>query len=161
VLDVAGGNGRHGVWLAVGGWRVTLVDISDVALELARARALEEGAELATVRRDLETDGLPEGGWDVVLIHHFLDRSVLAAAPLRLRRGGVLAFCQPTVRNLERHDRPGRRWLLEEGEMLRWLADRSDDLEVIEFEEGWLEEGRHEARLVAKMIGAGFDPHQP
>jgi tellurite methyltransferase len=37
-LDVAGGAGRNSVWLAERGWRVKLIDISDVALQLAREK---------------------------------------------------------------------------------------------------------------------------
>jgi hypothetical protein len=55
-------------------------------------------------------------------------------------------FCQPTLRNLERHARPGRPYLLVEGE----LPTLVQGLEVLQYEEGWLEEGRHEARLVAR-----------
>src|SRR5215211_7845992 len=38
-LDVAGGAGRHAIWLARRGLEVTLVDISDVALDIARRQA--------------------------------------------------------------------------------------------------------------------------
>ena len=37
-LDVAGGAGRNAVWLAERGWRVKLIDISDVALKMAREK---------------------------------------------------------------------------------------------------------------------------
>lgn len=37
-LDIAGGAGRNSVWLAERGWRVRLIDISDVALQLAREK---------------------------------------------------------------------------------------------------------------------------
>ncbi|MGL5827369.1 MAG: class I SAM-dependent methyltransferase [Nocardioides sp.] len=39
-LDLAAGEGRHAIWLAEGGWRVTAVDFSQVALDRGRARAL-------------------------------------------------------------------------------------------------------------------------
>src|ERR1051326_9147494 len=35
-LDLGCGQGRHGVWLARRGWKVTGVDFSDVALTVAR-----------------------------------------------------------------------------------------------------------------------------
>jgi SAM-dependent methyltransferase len=37
-LDLAGGAGRNAIWLAERGWRVKLIDISDVALNLAREK---------------------------------------------------------------------------------------------------------------------------
>jgi hypothetical protein len=52
----------------------------------------------------------------------------------------VLVFVQPTRR------RPGPRFLLEEGELVRLAGG----LDVVQYREGWLEEGRHEALLVAR-----------
>ena len=37
-LDIAGGAGRNAVWLTERGWRVRLIDISDVALNLAHEK---------------------------------------------------------------------------------------------------------------------------
>src|SRR5437764_14077579 len=38
-LDVAGGVGRHSLWLAERGWKVKLVDISEVGIQLAEEHA--------------------------------------------------------------------------------------------------------------------------
>src|SRR5580658_116032 len=38
-LDIAGGVGRHAIWLAERGWQATIVDFSEAALARARARA--------------------------------------------------------------------------------------------------------------------------
>ena len=148
-LDVAGGAGRHAVWLAARGLEVTLVDISTVALDQAARLADDRGLSISLVQRNLEAEGLPSGRWDAVLIHHFLDRALLAEVPDALESGGVVVFCQPTRRNLERHERPGPMYLLEEGE----LADlvESWPLDVISLEESWGLEGRHEARLIARL----------
>ena len=37
VLDLAGGIGRHALWLAKKNWQVTVVDISEVAIQKHRA----------------------------------------------------------------------------------------------------------------------------
>jgi ubiquinone/menaquinone biosynthesis C-methylase UbiE len=42
-LDVAGGTGRHALWLARRGLDTTLADVPQVALEKAAAAASEEG----------------------------------------------------------------------------------------------------------------------
>ena len=52
----------------------------------------------------------------------------------------------PTRSNLRRHTRPGPRHLLGDGE----LPGLVRGLEVLRYEEGWTEQGRHEARLVAR-----------
>jgi SAM-dependent methyltransferase len=150
-LDVAGGAGRHAVWLAERGLTVTLIDVSDAACAASAARAADAGVRLEIVRADLGVDSLPTGPWDVVLVHDWLDRDVWRALPGYLAVGGVLLASQPTVTNLERHDRPGRRWLLDDGELARLVADvEAEDpaLAVVELTEGWSEDDRHEARLV-------------
>src|ERR1035441_2770581 len=38
-LDLAGGAGRHAIWLAKQGWEVTLIDVSDAGVEQARQNA--------------------------------------------------------------------------------------------------------------------------
>src|SRR5437016_4037883 len=38
-LDVAGGVGRHALWLAERGWQVKLVDISEIGIQIAQANA--------------------------------------------------------------------------------------------------------------------------
>jgi tellurite methyltransferase len=147
-LDVAGGSGRHALWLARRGLAVTLADVSPVALGQARAAAEAAGLRLATVEVDLEHQPLPPGPWDLILDFHYLERSLFPAFAAALAPGGLLLFCQPTERNLERHDRPSRRFLLAEGELAGLIAPLP--LEVVSLTEGWSDEGRHEARLIAR-----------
>lgn len=145
-LDVAGGTGRNALWMAAAGLTVTLTDVSDVALDVARADAASLDLPVDTIRLDLEEAGLPEGQWDVIVVHHFLDRSVLLALPEHLNPGGLVIIAHPTERNLERNPRPGRRYLLAEGELASIVA-QWHDVDVLSIEEGWTPEGRHEARL--------------
>jgi SAM-dependent methyltransferase len=147
-LDVAGGAGRHALWLARRGLTVTLTDVSPVALEQASRAAREEGLPLATLLVDLEVEPLPDGPWDLVLCTYFLHRPLFAAFPRVLAPGGWLAFAHATRRNLERHPRPGPAHLLDEGE----AATLVRGLQVIQLAEGWFEEGRHEARLLARRV---------
>ena len=153
-LDLAGGTGRHAVWLAARGLEVTLVDVADGACASARERAAQAGVRLTAVRAELGVDPLPAGPFAVVLAHHYLDRAVWRQAATQLAPAGVLLACQPTVTNLERHDRPSRRWLLDDGEVHTLAATlRADGLEVLEAAEGWTPQGRHEARLVVRRPG--------
>jgi tellurite methyltransferase len=141
-LDVAGGSGRNALWLLRHGLQVTIADISDVALQ--RAAAAAEG--LRTVEVDLESEPLPEGPWEVIVCSHFLQRPLFSQFPALLAPGGFLVVAHPTVVNLQKHPRPGREYLLAEGELHALVKG----LEVVRFEEGWVESGRHEARLVAR-----------
>ena len=145
-LEVAGGTGRHALWLARRGLDVTLADISGVAPELARREAARAGLPLRTLAIDLEAEPLPPGPWDLVLCVDFLWRPLFEAIPAALAPGGLLVVVQPTRSNLRRHARPGPRHLLEDGELPGLIRG----LEVLRYEEGWTEQGRHEARLVAR-----------
>jgi SAM-dependent methyltransferase len=156
-LDVAGGAGRHALWLAAHGLDVTLVDISQAGLEIARADAAAAGQTLTLVRADLERDPLPPGPFDVVVSCYFLRRELFPAFPGVLAPGGLLVFVQPTMANLQRHARPPAPFLLEDGELPRLLRG----LEIIRYDEGWFgeagekpgqdpHEARHEARLLAR-----------
>ncbi len=145
-LDVAGGAGRHARWMARRGLDVTTVDVSDEGLKLAAEGAAADELPIRLLEMDLETEPLPDGPWDVVLCFHYLQRSLFPSIVGSLAPGGLLAFCHQTVRNLEKHPRPGPQYLLAEGEAAKLVAG----LEIVSLSEGWFEEGRHEARLVAR-----------
>jgi SAM-dependent methyltransferase len=70
-LDAGCGHGAEAVWLASHGWRVTAVDFSATALDLARSRATAIGADVAEriewTEGDLTTWTPPPGSYDLVL----------------------------------------------------------------------------------------------
>ena len=69
-LDVAGGVGRHALWLAERRWKLKLVDISDVGFELARRRS-PPPVELEV--RDLDkTRDLGRAQYDLVMVLVFV-----------------------------------------------------------------------------------------
>ena len=147
-LDVAGGTGRHAFWLAERGFEPTLVDISSTAIHIAQTEAASRGIQLSTVSADLVSAPLPPGPWHLIVCFHYLHRPLVAQFADGLAPGGVLVMVQPTVRNLERHPRPGRRFLLEEDELPDLAA--AANLGVVDYQEDWSHEGRHEAALVAR-----------
>jgi len=127
---------------------VTLVDISEEGLSLARARGVEAGCSLRTLTLDLAVQPLPEGPWDLLLCVAFLHRELFARAADLLLPDGWLVVVQATRTNLERNPRPSARFLLEDGELPTLIRG----LEVVQYEEGWTAEGRHEARLAARRM---------
>ncbi len=150
-LDLAGGTGRHALWLARRGLDVTLCDVSDEALRIAAARLEAKGVSAGLAAVDLATHPPPEGPWDVIVDFHYLQRDLFLALPQLLAPDGVFVFVQPTRRNLERHARPSERYLLEEGEIRSLVSE----LEILHLDEGWSDVGRHEARLVARNASGG------
>lgn len=157
-LDIAGGAGRNAVWLAARGLEVTVADISPVGLRQAKERASQLGLELDTMVLDAKVDPLPAGPWDVIVCTLFLHRPMFQAIPDILTAGGLFLFLQPTLRNLERHAKPPARFLLREGELTALVPPT---LEVLHLEEGWTEDGHHEARLLARRAPERVGQHEP
>ncbi len=147
-LDVAGGAGRHALFLAGRGFDVTLVDISPSGLDLAIRRARDAGVNLKAQALDLDKEVLPEGPFDLVLCTSYLpSRRLWRQMAERIGPLGRLVYVQPTTVNLERHAHPGKRVLLEPGALKSIVA--SLGLEPLRLEEGWDRTGRHTARLLA------------
>jgi SAM-dependent methyltransferase len=95
VLDVGCGEGADAVWLARGGWDVTAVEVSGVALERAAGHARDAGVVVDWVHAGLTEAALPPASFDLVSAQYpallrtpdaAAERALLAAvAP-----GGVL-----------------------------------------------------------------------
>lgn len=148
-LDVAGGTGRNALWLAQRGWDTTIIDVSDVALAMAKARAETPDVPLRTHLADLSVEAVPEGPWDLILIFHYLDKILLSDFAAVLKPTGLLIGVLATVTNLERNERPSRRHLIGNGELPGLLGS----LELLRYEEGW-QDDHHDARFVARREDA-------
>jgi SAM-dependent methyltransferase len=162
VLDVAGGAGRHAVWLARRGLDVTMIDISRVAIDRAERKAQEVGVakRIRFLEADLDTAELPAPLFDVVLIAHFLHRTRRDELARLLLDDGLLIAMQPTVHNLERHEHPRRDYLVEGGELEDWA--RGLGFSIVIAREGWTIEGRHEAEIIARRSAAPApEPRSP
>ncbi len=128
-LDVACGRGESSVWLALRGMEVTGIDVSAVAIELARELAGSSGVadRCRFVEHDLD-DGLPPGpSVDLVLCHKFRDPDLDQALLDRLALDGLLAVAVLS----EVGAGPGR-FRAESGELLDAFAA----LEVLGHAEG-------------------------
>jgi tellurite methyltransferase len=152
-LDIAGGAGRHSLWLAQRGLDVTLADISPVGLQLARERAAAAKLKLKTLEIDLAEQGPPAGHWDVIVSICYLWKPTPALIAGLLAPHGVFLMVQPTTENLTRHEKPPRDFLLMPGE-LGAAFEREDcalaNLELVEYSEGWRSDDLHDAVLVVR-----------
>ena len=148
-LDIAAGAGRVARWLARRGFDVMAVDISPVGLDLARKAVESDGLAIKTSQIDLETDSLPSGPFDLVTCFHYWQPDLFPRIIAGLDRGGVLIAEVFTVPNLERNQRPSRRFLAEPGE----LKQACQLLEVLHYREGWSDD-QALARLVARKSGS-------
>ena len=147
-LDVAGGVGRHAVWLAQRGWQVTLLDISDVAIAEAQANAKQVAVEklIATEIQDL--DGSQDFGreqYDLILGFFFLQRNLFPALIAALKPGGHLIYKTYTTDNLKFGKGPSHpMFLLEPNELLRAFSS----LRILHYHEITQQKGV--AELVAR-----------
>ncbi len=160
-LDLAGGAGRDAIWLARRGYDVTLVDVSDVALDKAEERATRLGVakRMRFLRLDLEGPLALAPLFDLVLVSYYLDRERRDSFVDLLVDDGILIAANPTVTNLERHAQPSARFLVERGELASWAT--SLGLEVLASREDWTDDGTHEALVIAKRRAADPPPPPP
>lgn len=67
-LDVSTGQGRNAVFLAIQGWDVTAVDISDEGLKLAAANAEHAGVQIRTVLASIDAFDFGTALWDLIVV---------------------------------------------------------------------------------------------
>lgn len=144
-LDVAAGAGRLALYWAARGLDTLAIDISESGLSRTREAAANAGLALRTRALDLEREAIAESGFAAISCFHYLQRDLFPSLVERLAPDGVLVCEIATVRNLERRERPSRRFLLEPNELLRLCAP----LEIVFYREGW-EGDRCQARVVAR-----------
>ncbi|WHM40719.1 class I SAM-dependent methyltransferase [Streptomyces sp. BPTC-684] len=106
-LDLGAGAGRHSLWLARRGWRVTAVDFSATALERTRRDAAAEELDVTTVLADLDSYEPRQGAFGVILITYVhpeppLRAALLARAAKALAPGGRLVVVGHHLDNLGR-----------------------------------------------------------
>lgn len=156
-IDLAGGDGGGGLFLARRGLDAVVVDGSTAALDRARAFAAADGIPLTTMAMDLDGVALSmvlsavgPPAPSIVTCCNFLDRRLLASVADGLPSGARFLAAIATTTNLERHPRPSRRFLLEPGQLASLvLGSSSERLRVLHRREGWAED-RHLAELVVE-----------
>ena len=156
--DIACGWGDAGLWLSQRGFEVNCFDVSSVALESVQQRAVDRGVTISVEVHDTKTDGTPAGPWDLMWCAHYLDRDMLSEIGAHLAEQGIAAIAVATMTNLERHERPSARFLLEPNELLELALAEHSTLEVLHFDEAWRESGVHEAWLIVRR--ATNDPRR-
>jgi tellurite methyltransferase len=157
-LDLAGGAGRNSTYLLERGWNVTLMDISQVGLGLAREKAssLEDRVALPpsavalgslhTERADLNaiTD-LGTDLYDLIVVFYFLRRELFPALISALKPGGILIYRTYTIDRMNVAGGPGDpAYLLQPHE----LREAFYPLEILHYNE--TKTGKAAAELVGR-----------
>lgn len=91
-LDLACGLGENALLLAEQGLAVSAWDLSPVAIERLRRAAEVRRLSVSAEVRDVQAQPPGPAGFEVILVAHFLDRTLAPAIAAALRPGGVLLY---------------------------------------------------------------------
>src|SRR6202795_411361 len=89
-LDLACGLGRHALWLASRQWRVSGVDLSDVAIGKLSQAALELNVNLDLSVGDAAEYKFEPARFDLIVLFYHLDRNLFPKMVSALKPGGLL-----------------------------------------------------------------------
>jgi SAM-dependent methyltransferase len=96
-LDLAGGVGRHALWLAKRNWQVTVVDISKVAIRKLDRKALQLDLTLDLFALDATEYQFMPGRFDLIVMFYHFDRDICPRILSALKPGGFL-ICKSSLR---------------------------------------------------------------
>lgn len=97
-LDLACGLGANALFLAEKGLDCHAWDVSSVALEKLQQIAQNKSLKVSPKQIFIQPDSLPKNSYDVIVLAHFLDRSLCNAIMDALKPKGLL-FYQTYVRD--------------------------------------------------------------
>jgi SAM-dependent methyltransferase len=140
-LDLCGGVGQNGLWLAEQGYNTDIMDVSRVGLHRARKEMLIRnlrGVNLLPI--DVDFLQLESEVYQLVCVFRYLRREIFPVIKRSVKVGGRVVYETFNVDYLTLVPQFNRAFLLEKGE----LAGFFDDWRVL-----YLEEETHVTRFVA------------
>jgi 2-polyprenyl-3-methyl-5-hydroxy-6-metoxy-1,4-benzoquinol methylase len=96
-LDVAGGLGRHALWLAARDWRVSVVDASEVAIETLHQQTKQRNLKLDLFAIDAAKYTFDTRRYDLVILFYHFDRTLFPKIVSALSPGGLF-ICKMAIR---------------------------------------------------------------
>jgi SAM-dependent methyltransferase len=118
-LDLACGPGRHAIFLAERGWKVTAVDGSRVGIELLKKNARARGVEVDARVADLERNGfkIEREAYDLIGVFYYLQRNLFAQIREGVHAGGVVIAAIHMVDDSPEAHPVNEDYLLQPGEL--------------------------------------------
>jgi SAM-dependent methyltransferase len=152
-LDIAAGEGRNAVCLALHGCDVDAVDVSPVGLKKARMLAREMGVRIHPLVADLDTFELEKEQYDLIANFYYLSRKLIPKMKKGLRKGGRIIFETYVVdqRDLRTGGPRHLKYFLKHNELLRLFRG----FRILFYREGIFREGGRKkavASLIAEKI---------
>jgi SAM-dependent methyltransferase len=123
-LDLAGGLGQNGLWLADQGYTVDVIDISRLALVHGRAEMTRRGLRnINFLLRDLDEIELEPGRYRLVCVFRYLKRDLFQQIRACIQPGGRLIYETYNTNYLNVAPDFNPDYLLAPGELAGYFAD--------------------------------------
>jgi tellurite methyltransferase len=121
-LDIAMGEGRHGVYLATKGFDVLGLDISAKGLKKAHLLAKNHNTTIETRVVDLENYTLEKNAYDLIVCTYYMQRNLFSQFKDALKPGGMALIETYNIDHLQ-YSKFNPEWVLEENELLETFKD--------------------------------------
>jgi len=140
-LDIACGVGRHAIYLAEHGWRVTAVDSSRVGIEILQQRLASCLHPIDARVADLEKHELQiqPAAYDLICDFYYLQRNLFPAIRAGVKPGGAFVAAIHLNDGNPEAKPHNPAFLLERGELKTLFSD----WEITYYHEGPSDEGGH------------------
>ena len=150
-LDLACGRAGNAIFLAKQGFHVDAVDISPNVLESLESFVKQQSLSISCECRDIETKGLSDRKYDVIVVSYFLNRELFPQIIKALKPNGLLFYETWSQEKVDNSGAINPDFRLQAGELL----DLSQTLRPLfyreEGDQGDVSKGsRNIAMLVAK-----------
>ena len=128
-LDVASGAGRNSIYLAINGFDVEALDISQIALDVLNNKGFKN---ISCKLVDLDEYEIPKSSYDLIVMTNFLDRNLIPKLSAALKINGVLFI--ETYMEDELNEKPSSNpdFLLKKDELKTFF---DDDFELLAYHE--------------------------
>ncbi len=121
-LEIACGLAGNAVLLARKGLRVRAWDISPVVVARINDHARANGLSLTAEARDMTVSAPEPSGCDVIVVTHYLERSLVPAIIAALRPGGLIFYQTFTLSKVSCKGPSNPDFLLADGELLELFS---------------------------------------
>ena len=129
-LDVASGVGRNSIYLAMNGFDVDALDISEVALETLKNKGYKN---ISCKLVDLDGYEIPKNSYNLIVMTNFLDRNIIPKLSNALKLDGIL-FIETYMENIINEKAPSNPdFLLKKDELKTFFDDKFELLAYEEF----------------------------
>lgn len=146
-LDIAMGDGRNSVYLAVMGFEVEGIDISKEAVNSALESARKSRVNITAKVADLEGDFyIEESAYDVIVCFNYLHRPLISHIKRGLRRGGMVVYETYIVEQARFGKPKNPAYLLRHNELL----DMFHEFRCLRYREGIIENRKAIAGIIAE-----------